>query len=280
MKVDVVGSVSRLWRYPVKSMLGEEVESAKVVWSGFYGDRSYALVDVESSRLVSAKNPAKWARMFECSSGLLGESESGGGAPLVHIVLPSGERFDITDGNYGDTERAISALFGRSVRFVAARAEPRVSTIELFHPEIAEDPDGGQTTKFVRARDAQAGTFTDVAAIHLLTTASLRTLTDIYPTGVFDTPRFRPNVLVDTGEAKGFVEDEWVGRVLALGDEVRLRIYKGCGRCVMTTLPQGGMPSDTGILRTVMKSNSGKLGVLASVQSGGMVKRGDQVVLM
>ena len=101
-----------------------------------------------------------------------------------------------------------------------------------------------------------------------------------FKSGVFDPPRFRPNVLVDTDEAKGFVEDEWVGRVLALGDEVRLRIYKECGRCVMTTLPQGGMPSDTGILRTVMKSNSGKLGVLASVQNGGRVKRNDQVLLM
>lgn len=282
---DLVGSVSRLWRYPVKSMLGEEVESSEVVWSGFYGNRCYALVDVESSKLVSAKNPAKWARMFECSARLLGEGETSGsteinGAPPVRVVLPDGKRYEIADGDYGGAEGALSVMFGRQVRFTAARAEPKVVTFEQYHPEIAEDARAGKTTEYVRPIDAQAGTFTDVAAVHLVTKATLEALAGFHPDGSFDPLHFRPNILVDTGSAKGFVESGWVGRTLAVGDEVRIKVLKECGRCVMTTLPQGGLASDTDILRTVMRFNRGKTGILASVLKGGRVRKHDNVALV
>ena len=108
----------------------------------------------------------------------------------------------------------------------------------------------------------------------------MKALADLYPAGRFDYKRVRPNVLVDTGVTRGFIENEWVGKTVALGGEVRLRIYKECGRCVMTTLSQGGLPSDVGILRTLMHYNRGKLGVYASVQDGGRVERNDQVILM
>jgi uncharacterized protein len=278
--VDIVGAVSRLWRYPVKSMLGEEVESAEVAWTGFYGNRSYALVDVESARLVSAKNPAKWARMFECSSRILEESGVGDGVPPVRVVLPGGQRFDIGNGSYAGAETALSDLFERPVKFIAARAEPGALALEQFHPEVEGDPDGGKTTEYERPMDAQAGTFTDLAAVHLVTTASLEALNDLHPEANFGPLRFRPDVLVDTSEAKGFVESGWVGRTLAIGDEVRLKIFRECGRCVMTTLPQRELPPDTGVLRAVTRFNRGKLGVYASVLKGGRVRRSDRVALL
>jgi len=279
-----VGSVSRLWRYPVKSMIGEEIESAEVIWSGFHGNRCYALVDVESSRIVSAKNPAKWARMFQCTSRLLQGGESppimNNGAPPVQVTLPDGRRFDIADGRYGGAEQALSELFGRQVRFTAARAEPRTFTIEQYHPGIEEDREAGRTTEYFRPPEAQAGTFTDTAAVHLVTTATLKGMSGFYPKGDFGPMRFRPNLLVDTGAANGFAETLWVGRTLAVGDEVRLKVFKECGRCVMTTLPQGRLVSDVGILSTIMRSNRGKIGVLASVLKGGKIKKGDRIALV
>ena len=252
-----VGSVRRLWRFPVKSMLGEEIESADVVWSGFYGNRCYALVDSQTSRLVSAKNPHKWGRAFECSSSLIagGRLPGGSGQPPVRVALPDGRRFDIVEGGYGDAERALSELFGRQVRFTAARAEPDVLRYEQYHPDIEEDPLKGETTEFVRPTSSQAGTFTDKAAIHLVSTATLEALAGLYPGGAFDPLRFRPNVLVDTGKAAGFVERGWVGRRVAIGEEVEAEIFADCRRCVMTTLPQSGLPVDTGILRAVMRHN-------------------------
>lgn len=277
---DTVGTVSRLWRYPVKSMLGEEVESADVLWSGFFGNRCFALVDIESSMMASAKNPAKWARIFECSSRLLDGSGLGGGPPPVQVVLPSGESFEITESNYAGAEAALSRLFERPVRFVAAKADPRAITIEQYHPEIEEDFDGGRTVEYERAIDAQPGTFTDLAAVHLVTTASLGALSDHYPAANFDPLRFRPDILIDTGGTRGFVESGWVGRTLAIGTQVRIKIYRECGRCVMTTLPQGKLLTDTGVLRTVMRFNGGKLGVYASVLKGGRVRRNDPVTLV
>jgi len=280
MDEGVVGAVAGLWRYPVKSMLGEEVESVQVVWSGFYGNRSYALVDVESSKLVSAKNPMKWSRMFECSSQILSEDEAGKAAPQVRVVLPNGMGFDIGNGSYGQAENELSKLFGRHVKFTAARVEPRSTTIEQYHPEIEEDAEAGTTTEYVRPMTAQAGTFTDVAAMHIVTTATLRELATLYPAGDFNPLRFRPNLLVDSGDARGFVEAEWVGKTLGVGGEVRLKVLKECGRCVMTTLPQRELAADTGILRTVMRFNRGKVGVLASVLKGGRVSRKDSVEVL
>ncbi len=282
---DLVGQVSRLWRFPVKSMLGEEIDSSEVVWSGFYGNRCYALVDQETSKLVSAKNPLKWGRMFECRSALVdtgGVSGAAGGSgpPPASVVLPDGRHFDIADGDYGGAELALSELFGREVRFAVAQAEPRVATYEQYHPDIEEDTEAGKTTDLVRPLSSQAGTFTDKAAVHLLTTASLRALGNLDPSGVFDPLRFRPNILVDMGTTSGFVERGWVGRKLAVGDEVRLNVFAECGRCVMTTLKQGGLSADVEILRTVMKFNRGKAGVFASVLAGGKISKGDQITVL
>jgi uncharacterized protein YcbX len=277
MEENIAGSVSRLWRYPIKSMLGEELDSADVIWCGFHGNRCYALVDVQSSRLVSAKNPAKWARMFECSSRLMDGDLTREGPPPVLVALPDGKSFDISEGEYGVAEASLSELLGRSVRFIAADPEPRVSILEQYHPEIEEDPNGGRITEFHRPADAQAGTYTDLAAVHLITTASLNALAHLHPSGNPEPERFRPNVLVDTGVAKGFVEVDWIGKTLAIGDEVRMNVYKECGRCVMTTLPQGKLSADTGILRAIMHFNRGKFGVLASVLKGGKIRTHDKI---
>jgi uncharacterized protein YcbX len=123
------------------------------------------------------------------------------------------------------------------------------------------------------------GTFFDCATVHLLTTATLNRLRDLYPQGHFEVPRFRPNLVVESmkGE-KGFVEETWIGHTLAIGD-VRLRITGPCGRCVMTTLAQGNLPKDSGILRTAVQHNQGHVGVYASVVQEGTIGRGDRVKL-
>jgi hypothetical protein len=82
----------------------------------------------------------------------------------------------------------------------------------------------------------------------------------------------------ENGE-KDFVENAWIGKVLAIGDTVRLSITGPCPRCVMTTLPQGDLPKDVGILRAAAQHNQANVGVYASVLQGGKVRRGDSVSL-
>jgi uncharacterized protein YcbX len=124
------------------------------------------------------------------------------------------------------------------------------------------------------------GTFFDLATVHLLTTATLDRLRELYPRGRFEARRFRPNVVVACAPGQeGFVEQGWVGRTLELGDEVRLRVTGPCPRCVMTTLSQVDLPKDPGILRAAVQHSQGHVGVYASVLRGGTLRRGDPVRL-
>jgi uncharacterized protein YcbX len=122
-------------------------------------------------------------------------------------------------------------------------------------------------------------TFFDLAVIHLLTTATIERLRELYPQGRFEVRRFRPNIVVAPAGQSGFVEDGWVGRTLAIGEEVRLSVTGPCPRCVMTTLPQGDLPADPGILRTAARHNHVNVGVYAAVLRGGRIRRGDPVRL-
>src|SRR5262249_10335196 len=107
---------------------------------------------------------------------------------------------------------------------------------------------------------------------------TLDRLRELYPNGRFEVRRFRPNIVVATAsEEKGFVENAWIGRTLCIGKEVRLKINAPCGRCVMTTLAQGDLPKDAGILRTAAQHNKANVGVYASVLQGGTIWRSDPV---
>jgi uncharacterized protein YcbX len=125
-----------------------------------------------------------------------------------------------------------------------------------------------------------AGTFFDVALLHLITTASLDALRRLYPEGRFEVRRFRPNLVVaSTSSEPQFVENDWINGTLAIGNDLRLKVTGPCARCVMTTLPQGDLPEDAGILRTAVQHNHAAVGVYATVLAPGRVVRGDRVQL-
>jgi uncharacterized protein len=125
-----------------------------------------------------------------------------------------------------------------------------------------------------------AGAFFDCAPVHLLTTATLERLGELYPPGRFEVRRFRPNLVVQlTSGETGFAENAWVGHTLAIGEAVSLSVTGPCARCVMTTLAQGDLPRDPGILRTAAQYNQVHVGVYAAVVRGGTIRRGDPVRL-
>lgn len=123
-----------------------------------------------------------------------------------------------------------------------------------------------------------SGTYFDLAVIHVLTTATIERLRELYPQGRFEVRRFRPNIVVEPAPTeKGFVENNWIGHTLAIGDEVRISITGPCPRCVMTTLPQGDLPKDPGILRTAAQHNQVNVGVYGTVLKEGTIRRGDLI---
>ena len=264
-----VGSVLSLWRYPVKSMMGEELNASAVTERGLLGDRAYALLDPSTGKVVSAKNPRKWSNLFEFRANYAEAPRSGEKLPPVQITLPEST---IVTSEQSDIDHTLSAALGRDVELKTSA--PKTPTLEEYWPDM----DGLDHRETVTDEEMPPETFFDLAVIHMLTTATIDRLRELYPVGRFEVRRFRPNIVVEAASGETtFVENSWIGRTLILGDEVRLSISGPCPRCVMTTLPQGDLPKDVGILRTAAQHNQANVGVYAKVLQGGMVRRGDPV---
>lgn len=268
----VVGSVVSLRRHPVKSMMGEELNASEVTKGGLLGDRAYALIDSSDGKVASAKNPRKWLTLFDFRAALGDTPRPGAKIPPVRITMPDGA---VVDSDQPDVHQILSRALSREVT-LSALSDRRTATAEEYWPDMEGLDHRDTVTDF----DLPEGAFFDCAFAHLLTTATLDRLRALYPEGRFEVRRFRPNIVVETGNGeKDFVENAWIGKILAIGHAVRLSITGPCPRCVMTTLPQGDLPRDAGILRTAAQHNSAGVGVYASVLQGGNVRRGDSVRL-
>ena len=267
-----IGAVVSLWRYPVKSMLGEELHIAQVRDHGLVGDRAYALLDSTDGKVATAKNPRKWPSLFAFRATFMEPSAGAAQVPPVRITLPDG---GIVTSDQSDCNRTLSKALKREVT-LAATARGSMAQAEEYWPDMEGLEHRDTVTDFA----LPPGTFFDCATILLLTTATLNRLRHFYPLGEFQVQRFRPNIVVDpVAIAPSFVENAWIGQTLAIGDEVRLRITGPCGRCVMTTLAQGELPKDSEILRTAVQHNQGQVGVYASVERGGTIRCDDRVRL-
>src|SRR5205823_7251405 len=88
--VTIAGTVVSLWRYPVKSMLGEELNSSYVTERGLIGDRTYAIVDKKTGKVASAKNPTKWGRLFDFRSVFIAQPQVVENIPPVRVTFPDG----------------------------------------------------------------------------------------------------------------------------------------------------------------------------------------------
>jgi uncharacterized protein len=266
------GSVASLWRYPVKSILGEELTATEITERGVLGDRAYALVDSVDGKAATAKNPKKWPTLFDFRATLMEPPRPDTTAPPVRITLPDGTT---VTSQQPDLNQLLSKVLNRPVTLeAAALGETETINAEEYWPDMEGLDYRDTVTDFT----LPAGTFFDCATVHLLTTATLDRLHQLYPQGRFEIPRFRPNIVVASAPGEqAFVENAWIGHTLAIGDSVRLSITGPCGRCVMTTLAQGDLPPDPGILRTAAQYNKVNVGIYATVECGGLIRRGDPV---
>jgi len=274
--VQTSGSVVGLRRYPVKSMMGEELNAVEVSEVGLLGDRAYAIMDLSDGKIASAKNPRKWPDLFCFRAAFVDPPQSGAKVPSVRITLPDGA---VVTSDQPDISEILSRALSRKVAFDSAMLSRPSGSIANAE-EYWLDMEGLEHRDTVTDFALPEGTFFDTAVVHLLTTATLDRLRDLYPQGRFEAHRFRPNIVVQTKNGSGdFVENAWIGKVLAIGDTVRLSVTGPCPRCVMTTLPQGDLPKDVGILRAAAQHNQANVGIYASVIRGGKIRRGDSVSL-
>jgi uncharacterized protein YcbX len=253
-------------------MLGEELNSSYITERGLVGDRAYALIDKETGRVVSAKNPRKWEKLFDFRSVFMDIPEVAENIPPVRITLPDGTL--IVSNQDEDIDYTLSKALGRDVRLMRANLDN--PSYEEYWPNI----DGLARRDKVTDETMPSRTFFDIAVIHILTTSTINRLRELYPEGRFEVRRFRPNIVVEsTSEEKDFIENLWIGKKIRIGKDIVLSVTGPCTRCVMITLPQGDLPRDLGILRTVARYNQVNVGVYASVLQGGTIHRGDLVQL-
>jgi uncharacterized protein YcbX len=241
---ELIGRVAGLWRYPVQSMQGEPLETTLLTETGIPGDRLWGVLNPAENKIAAAARGKKpWRDLIQWQARLKREPSTGEPLPPVVIRLPDGGGIDTETA---DRDQRISAAIGEATRLVA--------------------------------RDADNQTY-GYAPLHLLTSASLKAFTRHYPSGRFAPQRFRPSLLIDCGETEGFIEQDWIGATLSLG-ESRLEVHEHCDRCILTTLPQGDLPLDPGILKTSSEANGRRAGVYAKVTQPGRIRMGDELRLL
>jgi uncharacterized protein YcbX len=286
--------VSQLWRFPVKSMGGHQVPEVRLDRRGVHADRLWAVRDLDNDITATAR---KIPALLGCSARYAeepGPAAGPGNVPAVVITFPDGSEVSSADPAI---HGRLSELVGRPVRLTALppaadtsahRLSMRQTKAGFSADEVRRDfglsesealPDTSVfTTKQVLtlARfSTPPGTFVDLSPVHLLSTASLASLSA--DGAGYDVRRFRPNILVAVDEpAPDFPEAEWVGATVQIGSAA-MRVTVPTIRCVVPTRPQPGLELDRALTRQLATRTDRFLGVYADVVDAGVLRVGDEV---
>jgi len=272
--------VDQIWQYPVKSMLGGRVDAAELASNGVVGDRMFALFDLERDAIASGRKVpgiVKLAAAYTSDGGVL-------------VTVPGGSTIASTST---DVDEHLSAAVGHPV---SLSAKPEASATDHWRHGKPDSDDmmANLRTIFGRLPDEPLpdfsvfppemlefeyppGNYFDCYPLMIMTTSALRSLREALPDSAVDERRFRPSLVIDTGDEPGHPEFGWTGRDVRIGDAV-VHIRDGCPRCVMVTREfADDMPADRGVLRHVVKDLGQNVGVYATVVRAGAVRAGDSV---
>ncbi len=243
---EIIGTIQSIRRYAVKSMGPEEIDQSVVSEHGIVGDRAYAVIDQATNKIGSAKMPKKWGALLGLSSAYTAEPCDDRSLPPVRINWPDGSS---TTSNANDVDARLSEILSRSVRLTTAK--PEEVSLERLDPLAAEETiaDIGEIM--------MEGRFSDYAAMHMLTDASIAELSRLRPGTDFNPGRFRPNLVIQATEGlSGFVENEWIGKTVRIGNDVRVKISDPTPRCLVPTLAQhGGIARDMNVVSAILEHN-------------------------
>lgn len=302
-----VGTIQQVWRYPVKSMAGERLESCTLESLGIPGDRGWALRDETTGEITNGK---RFPLLMQCAGRY--RTEPAETIPQVDITLPDGStigsdaedvnerlsallgkpvtlwpRLPANDLEHYRRKSKTARLIGRLARFRSFRAAlPALTSFGSANAELREAfsrepnepiPDVSTLPPELFEFTSPPGTYFDAFTIHILTTSSLATMQRLNPDAKWDVRRFRPNFLIES-HLSGLIESEWDSRTIRIG-ETQLMCNIPTMRCGMTTQAQKDLPKDPGVLRTIVKDADQNLGIYASVVVGGAVRVGDPVEL-
>jgi uncharacterized protein YcbX len=275
--------VAGLRRYPVKSMLGEDVDAGEVTFTGLSGDRRLAVVSRATGKIASAKFPRLWRDLLTMAVASADDRAADG---AVRITLPEGKTVWSSDA---DVDSVLSDLLDEPVTLTATPVPGAALDRAVPEAVLRDGVDAPVPAELMEiGGGGPPGTFVDFAPLHLLTTSTLDRIAELSPHGRADLERYRPNVLIQT-TAAGFIENDWLERILRVGDEIVLRVIARTPRCAVPTLAHGALPRDPDALRVLARHNRVEpldsldpepcAGVYAEVLRPGRIRTGDPVRL-
>jgi uncharacterized protein YcbX len=284
-----IGNLSEIHRYPVKSMQGERLEQVWVAEEGLRGDREWAVRDEGRGGIEGAR---KLPALLDCSARYRETVPDAGSRPIPKVELPSGKTYSADDRMLA---RELTSLTGQELTLwprLPASDEAHYRRGTPDHEDLLDElreifarlpdeplPDIGQFPPELMTSSTLPGSYFDCYSVFLLSRTTLATMQARYPDSIFDSRRFRPNLLLDTDASEGFPEKAWVGKRLRIGEAV-FSIEMECPRCAMTTRGFADLPKDPNVMRALVQANAGNLGIYASVETAGRVRKGDSIELI
>ena len=272
-------SVTQIWRYPVKSMMGERLFGAELGENGIPGDRAWAVRDEKRGGIRGAKKIPQLMDMEASSRGdapliIARDGHSAvANEPHIHQWLSEKLNHPVTLWPLVPPEQLDHYLRG---------APDSDDPLEEFRTVMGRLP-GESLPDFsdmpeLLEFESPPGTYFDAFPILLLSQQSLQTLNALYEESIFDVRRFRPNVLLDfTNSDMPFPEQDIIGKSVTIGDAV-LDVVAPCPRCSMTTHAFADLPKDTKIMRRLVEETGGNLGVYATIRTPGAIKENDGLI--
>ena len=268
--MEALGTIRTLVRYPVKSMAGESLDRCAVDKAGLAGDRRFGVVDAETGRVASAKQPRRWAGLLSMHAAYRGEPS----AANVRVTLADGRALAWDDPAL---VAELSAMAGRSIR-LAETPIPGAGGVRIDRLATEFDKEPGTEDDISIGMASPPGSLFDLAPLHLVTQATLDAL------GA-DARRFRPNLVIDS-DGPAFGETAWINTRLQIGAALTVLVISATTRCVIPTLAQDDLAGDPTLLRRINAANnvdvplvgpSPCVGVYAVVLAAGEVAVGDTV---
>ena len=260
--MSVIGKVDSLWRYPVKSMRGEELDEAFAGYSGIYGDRLFAFRSSASPKGFPYFTAREQRRLLQYR-------------PRFRYPEKAASPINLIEAE----RKGANPLSANLAELVVDVVTPDGETLAIDDPVLIEMLRAGIDQKHQITLMQSQRAMTDCRPVSILSLQSAQQLAEETGTSV-DKRRFRANVYVDLTSGGGFAENEFVGKSLRIGSKVVVSILERDARCVMITLDPDTTEKTPEILKKVAQSHEGMLGVYGAVMMEGMLRRGDAVKLV
>jgi len=260
--MSVVGKVDSLWRYPVKSMRGEELDEAFASYSGIYGDRVFAFRSSANHKGFPYFTAREQRKLLQYRPRFRHPDKAS--RPINLIEAQS---------------RNANPLLADLAELIVDVETPDGKTVAIDDPVLIEmlrdDVDQKHQVTLMQSQRAM----TDCRPVSIFSLQSARQLAEETRVRV-DKRRFRANIYVDLTSAEGFAENELVGRSVRIGPKAVIAILERDSRCMIITLDPDTGEQTPAILKKVAQAHEGMAGVYGAVLVEGMLHKGDSIELL